>query len=144
MAPEPNPDFSLPPRPESAGASNPESRLNRVPAWVLPAACREIGIEGDPIAVARCEGIESEALAELCRRAFIRVESAALPRDAMESVRRLWDTLKAIDSPVIRNFAEHSRYSYFRDKTAWRAVFFDHVGRQVPRTSARQHRASSP
>lgn len=110
-------------------AELPERYLDRVPEWVLPTAYREIGIGIDPATVAAEHGLDSPELATLCRRGYIRVAATALDRSASEAVRRMWDTLEAVDSRAIRAFGDHDRETYFRDEAAWQAVFYDHARR---------------
>ncbi len=117
---------------ESPEADSPERHLDHVPRGVLADAYREIDIRVDPVEVAAARGVGSEELAALCRRGFIRVAETALPFTAAEAVKRMWDTLGFVDSPAVRRFPNHDRETYFRDKAAWEAVFFEHVQRQLP------------
>jgi hypothetical protein len=109
----------------------PERRIDYVPEYSLPNAYRLIGIDQDPLEVARRCGAESAEVATLCRRGHLRVAMPPLDECAIEAVRRLWDTLETVDSKVVRERPDHDRENYFRDQTAWEAVFFEHVRRQV-------------
>lgn len=110
----------------------PERHLDHVPDWVLPTVYQEVGINLNPVAVAAECGLDSPELAALCNRGYIRVATTALDRSSSEAVRRMWDTLEAVDSRPVREFGDrYDRETYFREKTAWQAVFYDHVRRQV-------------
>lgn len=109
----------------------PRPRRDDVPDWVLPEAFRLIEMDEDPIAVAVEHGIDSPEMAELCRRGYARVAAPAWDRCAAEGIRRMWDSLESAGDPVVLRLSHHNRETYFRDKTAWEAVFFEHVRRQT-------------
>ena len=124
------PAFSVPP-PVEFPTRRAEQHLDQVPGWVLPTAFSEIEIDTDPIEVAATYGIESEAVSMLCTRGYVRVATPVLHRAASEAIRRMWDALEAVDSRATRRFPELDRETYHRDKTAWQAVFYEHVKRQI-------------
>ena len=124
------PAFAAPPPVEFSGRRV-ERHLDQVPDWVLPNAFREIGIAINPTEVAAAHGIDSQKVATLCNRGYVRVATPALHRAASEAARQMWDTLEAVDSRATRHFPDLDRETYFRDKTAWQAVFYEHVRRHV-------------
>jgi hypothetical protein len=112
-------------------ATHKEQPVDRVPEWALPTVFREIGLNEDPVGTARRYGIESHQTETLCHRAYLRIATPALPDSTAESIRRLWDTLEAVDSQAIHMLgADYDRETYFRDEAAREAVFFEHVRRQ--------------
>ena len=124
------PAFSVPP-PVEFPTRRAEQHLDQVPDWVLPTAFSEIEIDTDPIKVAAEHGIDSEPVATLCRRGYLRVATAPLPTSTCGAIRRLWDTLEAVDSRATRQFPDLDRETYHRNMTAWQAVFYEHVKRQI-------------
>lgn len=133
VAPEPLPfDLAEAARTAERPAEPPRRHLDAVPEWTLPNAFRLIEIDDDPVEVAARCGADSPEVAELCRRGYVRIAMPPLDRCASETVRRLWDTLEAIDSRAVRQFGDrHDRETYHRDKAAWEAVFYEHVRRSV-------------